>query len=379
MISKKMTVMAVAATLAVALFALPAAAHGSGHGHDHDKHGEHAGHIKGVQDTVTEPGTGTGAHIHNPGTHEAHAPMHKHMDERLHYINGVHNPEYDVRALWGDNAESILHSKSPHELEELIEWLFHNMDKNKDDQVNEEEIADWIISQHEKMKEVTRREGRRKVIKSVKREVRELDTNRDGFVSFMEYWRAWYGGWSDDDPPPDADEETLAHEKRMRLEEQKHFMEEDSDGDGKLNLQEFMIMMHPELDEKATRRKRMKEIAEWMYDKDLDKDGLYTWEEHWNRFKDRHWGTEEMHQRVIREEKELLMQWDMDGDGQLSMVELEPMLFPDEEKFGHGEAAHLLELCDFDDSGFMTLAEMKEHKEAFIGGVDNIINEHDEL
>lgn len=176
-----------------------------------------------------------------------------------------------------------------------------------------------------------------------------------------------------------SQDEVFAHADHNDLDGfEKHklqvFQVADRDGDGKLNAEEYLVYLHPEMSEHKDEYNSM--VGQGHMDKvdgnaAGEKDGQITWEEHWHDVINGHDFSEAQKQDLDETERELFKKHDEDGDGRLSKAELDKLLYPDLKTidFVGPQASHLHSLADEDGNGSLSWEEMKKHAEMLVGGL----------
>ena len=152
------------------------------------------------------------------------------------------------------------------------------------------------------------------------------------------------------------------------------FQVADRNGDGKLNADEYLVYLHPEMSEHKDEYNTM--VAQQHMDK-VDgnaggtKDGVITWEEHWHDVIHGHDFSDAQRQDLDETERELFKKHDEDGNGKLDANELGALLYPDLKTidFVGPQASHLHGLADEDGDGNLSWEEMKKHAEMLVGGL----------
>jgi len=104
--------------------------------------------------------------------------------------------------------------------------------------------------------------------------------------------------------------------------------------------------------------------ANYQFDEvDANHDGAISWDEQWKSVTHGHdFGAEQM-EHLGKSERDLFNENDKDGDGSLSLAELNSLLFPDLSKINfHGpQVDHIHGTIDKDGDGHLSLDELKKH------------------
>jgi len=169
------------------------------------------------------------------------------------------------------------------------------------------------------------------------------------------------------------------------LEKKKAYFDKwDANGDGALSLEEFSGMVQKEFDKKGKEGYEA-EAAKRFSKKDLDGDGLFTWDENVQDLVKRGilpadaleaqpaaaaapaaTAAPAAQAEVPENVQKLFAKWDADGDGKMSMEEFTAMVKTQFEKKGkegyEEQAAKRFEYKDMDGDGFLTLEEFNRSR-----------------
>lgn len=137
-------------------------------------------------------------------------------------------------------------------VKERLEKLFHVIDKNGDNVLDDTELEEWTNFIKNEV-----------FLKQVNVEMKQIDTNKDGFISLSELNEAF---------SQNLDEKEVEKHSAGLL---KRFQIVDKDKDGKLNIEEVAILVNPMKDEEL----KELEIKEIMEHHDLDKDNRISLKE----------------------------------------------------------------------------------------------------
>ncbi|XP_003385607.1 PREDICTED: calumenin-like [Amphimedon queenslandica] len=292
------------------------------------------------------------------------------LSDEEHYdpkTNG-HNVEYDHEAFLGKEEAEEMQHLSPEEQKRRLQVIFGKIDTNNDKHIEHNELKKWVESV-----------AHRHVIDSTAEQMPEFDKNKDGKVTLEEYHSTAYGEVEDEDAEYDPHRKLSF--KEMKARDKRRFDSADKDNDGSLNKEEFGTFLHPEDND------HMRDIVidEAMEDMDKDKDGFIALQEYvddiWPK-NDRQ--EDESEPDWVKSEREQFSQHrDSNKDGKLDKRELGSWIAPDGHDNAEAEARHLIFNADKDKDGKLTMAEMLENEELFIGSqatdFGNILSRHDEF
>lgn len=207
------------------------------------------------------------------GVPKQHVHGHQHSKERVedghssrdsgHYEGGEHHSEFDHEAILGSvkEAEEFDHL-SPVESKRRLSLLVQKMDMNNDRFIDRHELKAWILRSFRMLSE-----------EEAADRLDEIDSNKDGRVSWVEYLQDTYGFESMEEAM--TNEETTEEEKRLVKDDKKMFDMADVDANGDLNKVEFTMFLSPE------EFPEMLPIIleQTLRDKDMDKDGKISFQE----------------------------------------------------------------------------------------------------
>ena len=163
---------------------------------------------------------------------EGHARPKAHTDnlvEKEHFPEGEHDEDYDHEAFLGDKKDEF-DELSPAEAKKRLKVLVKEVDSNKDGFVSEDELADWVKTVF-----------KQRLLEGIEDDLKEKDTDADSKVSWDEYFKSLFG----DEAIEDEGDET----KEMVRKDKRRFDAADKDKDGKLSKEEYSNFMHPESSE----------------------------------------------------------------------------------------------------------------------------------
>lgn len=245
-------------------------------------------------------------------------------------------------------------------MEKELKRIFKVLDRNKDKKLSLKEIK-----KHLNKGIMNRMAGDdKRIMEEAKtkapKKLRTLDNDKDGFVTREEMFAV-----------PEYDDSFQKHQEHV-------FDMADRNHDGKLDVSELMIFMHPEISEHKQEYNEM--VAQEHISKvDRDEDGNITWDEHWHDVIDGHDFSPEQIQDLNETERELFLKHDEDADGILTRKELHDLLFPNLENidFVGPQAGHVHEIADTNSDGLVSWKEATENMELLVSNL--AVGEHSEL
>lgn len=264
-----------------------------------------------------------------------------------HYKDGEHNFDFDHEAVLGshDAAEEFDHL-SPKEAKKRLLQLAIKMDANKDEYVDKKELTNWVLRSFKMLTE-----------EEALDEFEDKDADEDNKITWQEHAAETYGIYDDDKSAfKDLPEESQMFENDMEL-----FKAADLNEDGVLDKAEFPAFSHPEEFE------HMHEIVynQAMQKRDKDNDGFLSFEE----FIADSYGASPVPttEHYIMEKDRFDNDFDTDGDKKLNKEEVMSWLIPNNLESAENEADHLIESSDSDKDGKLSLHEIVEHYDIFVG------------
>ncbi|KAL6106763.1 rcn2 [Pungitius sinensis] len=181
-----------------------------------------------------------------------------------HYVGQQHNPEHDLNILLGDEDTEEIKLLSPAQQKKKMMEIVKRIDTNADNQLNAEEITQWIQHVYRKY-----------ALDDAKERFPEFDNDKDGVVTWEEYNTVAYDqliSFDEDTVLEDPEQESL---RELHLREKRRFDFADVDGTSGLNVTEFLAFTHPsEVDHMADFA-----IENVLNEYDTDKDGLINLKE----------------------------------------------------------------------------------------------------
>lgn len=266
------------------------------------------------------------------------------ISDKKHYKDEEHNLEYDHEAFLGRELSSEWRDLPADEVMEKLSELFPKIDVDRDKKISIPELYEWI-EQHMK----------KHVLRQADVKMRDIDTNKDGKVSWEEYIETQYPSSHE----KGLDEKVLGEFRELVSREKKRFDFADTDNDKELSREEFSLFLHPE----ESKRMTTYLIEESLDIFDTNKDGKISADEY---IGDEAKRLTETTIEVLK--KSFSKELDSDKDGFLDRSEIRAWILPGE----HGdpiqvEAKHLMKAGDDDKDKFLTEGELIKHYDIFAG------------
>lgn len=268
--------------------------------------------------------------------------------------NGEHNAAYDHQAVLGsEDLEEEFAGLHPEEARARLQKMAEQHDSDKDGVISKDEMYQWITASFISL---DREEGMEKF--------RDEDENGDGVVTWEEYINKVFGF-----PLEEVDDmrQTLAKsggnedevkEIRSTLkivdEDRRFFDGADLDTNGQLNHDEYMAFFFPHNYEHMYKL----ELERYLEQNDANSDGKISLKE----FTPEDASPEG---RITSEEN--FADLDKDKDGVLTPAELKEWVVPGTDELAEDEASHLFGLADINSDGKLTIDEILDKTEQFVG------------
>jgi len=297
-----------------------------------------------------------------------------HLNKEIHFDpNGEHNDEFDHEAFLGDDAEEFRHL-SPEESKEKLAKIVNKIDINNDAFIDVNELTIWI-------KDTANRSSTRRTEEFWK----QSNPENRAELSWDEYRAIQYGfltdghitdkdgRWIEED---DVDEETLKQYRGLEERDRRRWTVADRNKNLHLSKDEFMGFIHPEYAE------HMYGIimSETMADLDADGDGKLDLSEYVKAmFGDTKsvadWENGGVTFRAFR---------DKNNDGFIDKEELMAWMHPEEYDQNKAEADHLIYEADKDGDKKLTKEEVVDSYTIFVSSQatdfgQDLHYHHDEL
>ncbi|XP_062592745.1 calumenin-B-like [Saccostrea cucullata] len=284
----------------------------------------------------------TGLCVKEESAHGGHNPIHKE-----HYHDGEHDSHYDHEAILGDRQlEKEFDELEPEEAKRRLGILAKDMDKNKDGYVSKEELVDWIMNSFRKLD-----------MEDSLEQFEECDENNDNKVTWKEYLTRHHGFNINDYKDDYATEKEAVEEFTKVLDEdKKKFDAADVDKDGALTKKEHVAFLYPA----DFPHMHDIELERTLQEHDKNGDGTITKEEFLA-------DTDKNDKELLLLEEERFGDFDKNKDGVLDKKEITDWVLPDNNEAAVEEADHLIERADNDKDGKLSIEEIVNNHEDFVG------------
>uniref|UniRef100_A0A667YVN9 Calumenin a n=2 Tax=Myripristis murdjan TaxID=586833 RepID=A0A667YVN9_9TELE len=254
--------------------------------------------------------------------------------------------DYDHEAFLGKEEAKTFDELTPEQSKHRLGLIVDRIDENKDGFVTEEELKAWIKKAQKKY-----------IYDNVDRQWKDFDMNNDGLISWEEYKNVTYGTYLDD-PEPDGE----YNYKQMMARDERRFKTADKNGDMIADKEEFTAFLHPEDYE------HMKNIVvlETMEDIDKNGDGFIDLQEY---IGDMYNHEDEMEEPewVATERQQFNEFRDKNKDGKMDKEETLDWILPSDYDHAEAEAKHLVYESDSDKDGKLTKEEIVNKYDLFVG------------
>lgn len=270
-----------------------------------------------------------------------------------HFEAEQHDTSFDHEAILGSkDAAEEFDQLPPEEAKARLKELAIKMDKDKDGFVDRLELIDWILRS---FKLLTQEEAAERF--------EDEDKNGDGKVTWDEHVSEAFGS-----PQKISDSDSEDNDLRLLEEDDRYFKAADANGDGVLDKNEFPKFSHPS---------EFPEMQETLYEetmkrKDVDKDGYLSLEEFTTEDPDKPLSNEQ----YIAEKERFEVDYDKNGDRKLDKEETLNWLLPGNDEVAEQEAEHLIANGDADNDGKLSIQEIVDHHELFVGSEATDYGEH---
>nr|XP_034311901.1 calumenin isoform X1 [Crassostrea gigas] len=280
---------------------------------------------------------------HGGGHGKEHNPIHKE-----HYHDGAHDPHYDHEAILGDRQlEKEFDELEPEEAKRRLGVLAGEMDANKDGFVSRDELVQWIMNSFRKLD-----------MEDSLEQFEESDENADNKVTWKEYLSRNHGFNINDFKDYTEEDAVSEFTKKLKVleEDKKRFDAADLDKDGALKKDEFVAYLYPA----DFPHMHDVEMERTLQDHDKNKDGIITKEEFLA-------DTDKNDKQLLLLEEERFTDFDKNRDGILDKKEIKDWVLPDNNEAAVEEAEHLIERSDSDKDGKLSIEEIVNNHEDFVG------------
>ncbi|KAF7627234.1 hypothetical protein Mgra_00009466 [Meloidogyne graminicola] len=272
-----------------------------------------------------------------------------------HFENGKDDFAMDHKAILGSEKQAEeFGDLPPNESKKRLRILALRMDVDKDGFISPDELSEWV---HNSLISVDNEE--------TKERFDDIDTNKDGSITWSEYTQEAFGISAEDDDKKilsDSDDLKLLEEDRI------YFSAADLDGDLRLNFTEFEAFQNPEHAEHMHDSLIQNTLAE----KDTNKDGKIDLSEFMGDLVNEHLKSE----WYLSEQTRFQNEYDKNKDGILEGEELRAWLVPDLWQTAKHEANHLIESADSNKDGKLSIDEVVNAYKLFVGSEVTNYGEH---
>ncbi|XP_055837324.1 reticulocalbin-2 [Episyrphus balteatus] len=274
-----------------------------------------------------------------------------------HNEDGEHHVEFDHEAIIGNVKEAQEYDTlSPEESKKRLAVLIKMMDRNEDEFVDRHELKAWILRSFKKLSEE----------EAVDR-FEEIDTNTDDKITWKEYMMDVYSMEDENHKKDITEYDSFEEEQKMIQDDKEMFNAADSDKDGSLTLEEFILFQNPE------EHPQMLPIVleQTMRDKDLNKDGQIDFVEFLG-------GSAQNHEQewLVTEKERFDKDFDQNNDGILIGNEVLNWIVPSNEDVASDEVDHLFAAADDDHDDRLSYEEILNNYETFVGSEATDYGDH---
>ncbi|KAM3587512.1 uncharacterized protein V6R79_007434 [Siganus canaliculatus] len=271
-----------------------------------------------------------------------------HEDEVLSRLEHDDNKnfDYDHEAFLGEEDARRFEQLSPEESQRRLSIIVDKMDEDNDGFVSEDELKDWI--KHAQKKHM---------YNNVERQWKDFDVNNDGAISWDEYKNVTYGSYLES---PEMD--VGYNYSHMMARDERRFRVADQNRDMIADRDEFTAFLHPEDHE------HMKDIVVQETIEDIDKngDGFIDLQEYIGDMFTSEDNKEEP-EWVVTERQQFAEFRDKNNDGKMDKEETLDWILPSDYDHAEAEAKHLLHEADASQDGKLTKKEILDKYDMFVG------------
>ncbi|XP_074511174.1 reticulocalbin-3 isoform X1 [Sebastes fasciatus] len=273
--------------------------------------------------------------------------------------------KYDHEAFLGKEEAKTFDQLTPEESKDKLAKIVDRIDTDKDGYINHLELHYWI-----------KHRQRRYIEENVNKHWKDYDQNRDGKIGWEEYKNTTYGYYLDDEFHDVDDKATY---KSLLTRDERRFRTADRDGDGIATREEFTAFLHPEEFDYM----RGVAVQETVEDIDKDGDGRINLAEYIGDMYSPENGESEP-EWVLTERKQFYEFRDTNKDGYMDAEEVANWVLPGEVDHADNEAKHLIHETDADKDQKITKKEILANWNMFVGSQatnygEDLTKRHDEL
>ncbi|KAM8739660.1 calumenin-A isoform 1-T1 [Acanthopagrus schlegelii] len=271
-----------------------------------------------------------------------------HNEEPLSHLkhDDDKNYDYDHEAFLGQDDAKTFDQLPPEESKRRLSIIVDKIDSNNDGFVSEDELKVWIKAAQKKH-----------IFDSVEHQWKDFDMNNDGLISWDEYKNVTYGSYLED--PQTESEYNYTH---MMSRDERRFKVADTNGDMIADKQEFTAFLHPEDHEHM----RSIVVQETIEDIDKNGDGFIDLQEYiGDMFTSE--DNEEEPEWVVAERQQFSEFRDKNNDGKMDKEETMDWILPSDYDHAEAEAKHLLHESDANKDGKLNKREILDKYDVFVG------------
>ncbi|XP_051989060.1 calumenin-like [Xyrauchen texanus] len=291
--------------------------------------------------------------------------VHRQPDLSDHDHDDARGYQFDHEAFLGKDEAKTFNQLSPEESKERLGKIVDRIDTDKDGFVSHAELHNWI-----------KHRQRRYIEENVDKHWKEYDKNQDGKIAWTEYKNTTYGYYTVEGFD-DVDDKVSY--KGMLTRDERRFKSADQDGDGIATREEFTAFLHPEDFD------HMKGIVIQETIEDIDKngDGKINLQEYIGDMFIPEDGESEP-DWITTEKKHFSEIRDINKDGFLDASEVAQWILPGEVEQADNEARHLIHKTDQDNDGRLSISEIMDNMDFIkVSTVTDfgtmVVADHDEL
>ncbi|KAM9780127.1 reticulocalbin-3 [Neosynchiropus ocellatus] len=291
--------------------------------------------------------------------------VHHHADLSDRPHDDAHGFQYDHEAFLGKEEAKTFDQLTPEESKDRLAKIVDRIDTDKDGYVSHPELYSWI-----------KHRQRRYIEENVNKHWKDYDKNGDDKIAWEEYKNTTYGFYLNEEFD---DVEDKARYKSMLSRDERRFKTADRDGDGIATREQFTAFLHPEEFD------YMKDVViqETIEDIDRDGDGKINLSEYIGDMFTPEEGESEP-DWVQTERKHFVEFRDVNKDGYLDGNEVGQWVLPGEVDHADNEVKHLIHDTDTDKDERMTKQEILANWNMFVGSQatnygEDLTKRHDEL
>uniref|UniRef100_A0A1B6GHD6 Reticulocalbin-3 n=1 Tax=Cuerna arida TaxID=1464854 RepID=A0A1B6GHD6_9HEMI len=291
------------------------------------------------------------------------------VDDPKHFVGDEHNVKFDHNAFLGADEAKKFDELTPTESRQRLKEIVKKIDENSDGYVTLEELKDWINYTQ-----------KRYVKRDVDTHWKQSNPSDNETIAWETYRKLVYGFI--DTMSPDEIESGFEGKsyRKMIDKERRRWIAADLDRDDALNKTEFFSFLHPE--ESAHMRDLI--AVETIEEMDQNNDEKIDVDEYISDLYRPQSQDEEEPDWVKNEKLQFSQYRDKDKDGYLTLEEVRQWILPSNFDHALAEAQHLLYEADTDKDNQLSLDEILNQYDLFVGSQATDFGEmmtakHDEL